>query len=624
VATTPTPVIGETPPSAALVSAQAKAMMLEKEVVEYTDRLFSQATEDPDYERECRETMRLVDYVYENRQWREGSRFSRNRPVMNKSARHAWELTALLTDLALDFQVSAGTLSGEYSQMQEMLNSLCLHWALKNYFEQRIYDVVLYGILHTGPAKLQWNSSLQGGMGDVQLVPIAPWQWATLGCGNDPQEAECIMYFPVVTKDHLIRRFGKTAMRVECDADFNNSLSGGFNRPSGISKSSWATMGSMLKKRMGVKASAGSDDPYPKAVLKEFWLTDDSRNEGSVTVTVGPADSNGEPLVNWAYRVEPGEMLYPRGRIICTAGGAVLEDAPNPYWHAKKPFPVFRPNRVPWKMSGNSVLKPWVEINNIINKILGGSLDSLYSINEPTLIGPKGALPKADWDALDPGAAGGKIATNNNAPGKLEFAKRAEFPFVAAMQYVDTLSKELDMSSTNSAISQALGKKQVPGEGSIDKILSSRSLPVRVQTRALTDFVEDTGFMGVSNMLQFYTAAHRVAILGQQGLSPSDFRPIYSQFYNQSAGMKPEEFVRKFQFVIKPDSTLATQRDDKVAIAIALQKQGVLSARGMFARLDPGFNFDKNQQELIAEAKIKIALGAVAAAATGKGQSHKK
>jgi hypothetical protein len=621
-ASTTTPVVGETPQGRATLSPD-KALRFEREIIDWTNQLFESATEEQSYQQEIKETLRLVDYVYGNKHWAAGSRYSRQKPVLPIARRHAWETASLLTDLALEFQVKNFDHADSHSDFEDMLNQLATHWALRNYFEARVYDVVMYGMLHTGPSKLQWNSTLNGGMGDVQLVPIAPWQFATLGCGTDTQEAECVIYYPVVTKDHLVRRFGRTAERVECDADSGDPLSGNFNRPANISKQSWSAMGPALKRSLGVRSAAGTNDPYPKAVLREFWFNDDSRNELSRTVTVGPSDSKGNPIVNWAYRVEPGEMLYPRGRVICTAGGCVMEDAPNPYWHAKKPFPVYRPLRLPWQMSGESMLKPWTLMNTTINKIMGGTLDSLYSINEPTLIAPKGAFPAGDWESLDPGAAGGKIKVNNNSPWKPDYAKKAEFPFAPAMQINDSIKKEMDMSSGASAMAQALNKKQVPGGDSLEMILSSRSLPVRLESRSLTYYVEEVGFMGISDMLQFYSVAHRVAILGAKGILPSDYRPIYSEIYNADSGMKPEEFVRRFQFTVKPDSTLASQRTDKIPVAMALRKQGDLSSRGMFNRIDPGFDYDKNEQELIHEAKIKLALGALNAAATGKKEKKK-
>jgi hypothetical protein len=624
VAATPTtPVIGEAPPSPVTLSPGA-ALKLEQDVVQWCEHLYTTATEDQDYQRECQETMRLIEYVYSDKHWNARSRYSRNRPVLPKAKRHAWETASLLTDLAIDFQIQTYDHFDRHSSFESILNELCTFWALRNDFEESIYDIVMYGLLHTGPAKIQWNSTLNGGMGDVQVVPVAPWQWVALGCGSQIRDAECVIYFPVTTKDHLIRRFGKTAERVECDADFGSALSGNFNRPASISKASWAGMSQTLRRKLGVKSSAGSDDPYPKAILKEAWLTDDSINERSYTVTVGPCDSSGEPSVNWAYRVEPGERLYPRGRVICWAGNCVLEDSPNPYWHSRKPFSLYRPLRLPWQMSGNSALKPWTLMNTTIDKIMGGMLDSLYAINEPTLVAPKGAFPAGDWESLDPGAAGGKIKYNNNSPKAPEFAKRAEFPFAPASQAIDQISKELDMSSGAAAMSQALNKKQVPGGDTLEMILSSRSLPIRLQSRALTGFVEDIGYMGTANILQFYSVAHRVAILGSRGISNSDFRPIYGSVYNTNSGLKPEEFVRKFQFTVKPESTLSSQRDNKIAIALQLRKMGDLSSKSLMEKLDPNFDFEKNRNELIEEARLKLLLGAAGAALTGKGQAKKK
>lgn len=625
-ATPTTPVIqsvGETPPSRSVLSP-SQARLLESDVVAWCERLYETATEDQEYQKDIRETLHLIEFVFEDKQWGERARFSRNKPVLNKAERHFWENASLLTDLALDFQVKSFDHLNDYDPFESMLNELCTHWAMKNFFEDRIYDVVLYGLLHTGPSKMQWNSSLNGGMGDVQLVPIAPWQWATLGCGAQPQDAECILYFVPQTKDYLVRRFGNTAMRVECDVDSGSALSGHFNRPAHINKQSWAAMGPALKRALGIKSAAGSDTPYPAALTKELWMNDSSRNEKSFTVTVGPSDSKGNPLVNWAYRVGPGELLYPRGRVICIAGGCVLEDQCNPYWHAKKPFPLYRPKRVPWAMNGRSSVKPWILMNATINKIVGGYLDSLYAINEPTLIAPKGAFPSGDWESLDPGAAGGKIKYNNNAPKAPEFAKRAEFPFGPAIQAIDMVSKELDMASGSSAIQQALNKKQVPGEGSLEMILSSRSLPVRLQSRALTSFIEDLGAMGVADILQFYSVSHRVAVLGEKGISASDFRPLYGSVYNLNSGMKPEEFVRKFQLAIRPDNTLTSQRNDKVQVAIALRRMGDLSSQGMYRVVQPGFDWERNKRELVDEAKTKLLIAAANAALTGKGQHGRK
>ena len=617
--TGPGSALGETPGSPALTRV-ANLIQLEADIIAFTDRLYEQATTDRDREREIRETSRTIDYL-EGRQWSSQARYARNRPVLNKVKRHFWDQVGLLTDLSLDYTVKLFDRLNDFSDFENLLNQLSVHWAQSNdvKFGDSLYDVILYGLLHTGPAKIQWNSRLAGGMGDCQLIPVAPWQWATLGAGFDPQDAECVLYFPVVTREHIARRFGKAlASRVQCDMESGSALSGHFNRPSHISKESWSRMGSGLRVSLGIKqSSSASDSPYPMAMSREYWLRDDATNDGSQTVCVGPADSRGMPAVNWAYLVEPGMALYPRGRIIVTAGGAVLEDGPNPYWHSKFPFPVFRPFRVPWRMSGSPMMKSWMQMNTVINTIMGGMLDHLNSVNEPTLVAPKGAFPSADWDALDPGAPGGKIKYNNNAPRAPEFAKRAEFPVAANLQYIQEVNKELDMSSGAAAMQAALGKKQVPGGDSLEMILSSRSLPVKVESRALAGFIEDGGWMVVADMLQFYSVAHRVSALGAQGITSSDYRPIYGEAIPE--GMKPEDFVRKFQGIVRRDTLLQSQKDTKIQYAFALAKMGKISDRMLFRILDENFDYETNKKELLEESVIKLKVAAAAASLQGKG-----
>jgi hypothetical protein len=606
----------DTPPPVAISPAHARE--LERGVVEYTDQIFSTITEDRDREREIRETSRILEFL-EGKQWGEGARRSRNRPVVNKLRRHFWDNVGLLTDLAIAFQVRMLDAPNDFNAFQKLLNDLITHWANFGDFGDRLYDVILYGLLHTGPAKIQWNSSLADGLGDVQLISIAPWQWGVIGAGTNPQDAECIVYYPVVTRDHIARRYGKElAARVEYDMEYNSALSGSnYHRPGKISAESWSRMGEALRISLGVKRSNTAGDAlYPMAMAKEFWLRDASVNESRNTVTVGPADSRGEPIVNWAYRVEPGMPLYPRGRVIVQAGGAVLEDSPSPYWHGKFPFPVFRPFRVPWKMSGDPMARSWMQMQRITNQIMGGVLDMIQAIIEPTLIGPKGAFPQADWDALDPGAAGGKIKYNNNAPRAPEYAKRAEIPGWV-FTYLQEVSREFDMSSGASAMQQALGKKQVPSGDSLEMILNTRSLPVKVESRSLASFIEEGGGMVIANILQFYSAAHRTRVLGGRGIVPADYRPIYGEMITE--GMEPEEFVRKFQGTVRRDTLLQAQKDQKIQIGLALSKMGKFSDRNLFRLLDDNFNFDANKDELLEEAKTRLIVAAAAAAMTGKG-----
>jgi hypothetical protein len=347
----------------------------EKEVVTWTDSLYSQVVEDREKEAEARDCQKILDFL-DGKQWPSKARHGRQRPVINKFHRHFFEAIGLLSDLALDFQIKLYDKQNDFSEFEFLLNQLSVHWAQRQYFEDRLYDIIMYGLVNSGPYKLQWNSALNGGLGDMELVSIAPWNFALVGAGNGQvQDAEAVIYHRPVTIEYLFRKYGKVATRVKADSTYSgNDSFGGTSeslRPSHISKETWSRIGENLKKILVGNQQQSASSHFPITMLKEYWLKDASVNETSESVIVGP-NKNGQPLYNWCYRVEPGEPLYPRGRVILTAGGCVLEDAPNPYWHAQFPFGIFRPYRVPWRLSGVSAVKPWMQMSTIMNKIYGG------------------------------------------------------------------------------------------------------------------------------------------------------------------------------------------------------------------------------------------------------------
>ena len=170
---------------------------------------------------------------------------------------------------------------------------------------------------------------------------------------------------------------------------------------------------------------------------------------------------------------------------------------------------------------------------------------------------------------------------------------------------------------------QALGKKQVPGGDSLEMILNSRSLPIRVESRSLAWYMEDGGSMVVANMLQFYSASHRMSILGTDGLSSSDFRPIYGHALPE--GMAGEEFVRRFQGTIKRDTLLQSQKAEQMQLAIALSKMGKISDEYLFKTLDlSNFSYADNVAQMLKEAKLKMMVAAANAQLQGKGKKQGK
>ena len=590
---------------------------LEQEIIAWSDSVYDEAERELADSREIRLTSRLIDYI-SGQQWNAKSRFGRSRPTVNRLFRQFVEMAGLLTDIAPDFQVKfhnedEGT---DFNKLQDLLNEMIVMWAGMTDFEMELTQSVMWALLHTGYAKVQWNPAMNNGMGDCEFLPLGPLNVMTIGAGNRMQDDECVIARWPATIESLRRAYGELADGVIADLE-NGDAGGEVVRPGRMSQSSWIRLTPQLKKLLGKQNQAqdGRRTRYPKAMLKQFWFRDGSKNEGSETKRVG------DERYNWSYMVEPGELWYPRGRFVIVAGGKVLQDGPNPYWHAMFPFAKLRLIRVPWNSNGVSPLEPIAMMSDIVNRINGGLMDMIRSVIEPRMIAPKAAFAQSVWDSLDPGAPGSKIMYNNNSPKSPEYPKPAELPaYVLAMK--QDVEKEQDMTSGASAINQTLQKKQVPGGDSLDMIMYSRSIPIRFMGRGLTSFLTDVGTMVMANKMQFETSKSRIKKFGTKGLTDGDFEPFYGQWMQK--GMQPEEFVRQAVFSIRKGSLLSIEKQDEVQVAFAMRKLGDLSRKGLYRKLGvPKADAEKIEGELMEEALLKAKLAGAAGAAPHKGGAKK-
>jgi hypothetical protein len=588
-------------------SSERPQATLEKEVLLWADSVYDEAEREQADSREIRLTSRLIDYI-SGQQWNAKSRYGRSRPTVNRLFRQFIEMAGLLTDIEPDFQVKFHNEDEQFYALQNLLNEMITMWARVTDFEMELTQAVMWALLHTGWAKIQWNPFMNNGMGSNEFMPLGPINVMTIGAGRNLQDDECVIARWPVTLEALIRTFGDVAVGVEPDLE-SSEPTGEVARPGKMSQASWVRLNPQLKKLLGKRNSSDAKrSRYPKAMLKQFWFKDSSKNETSVTKWVG------DQRYNWAYQVEPGMPWYPRGRFLICAGGKVLQDQCNPYWHAMFPFAKLRLIRVPWSPQGLSVLEPIAMMSDIVNRINGGIMDMIRAAIEPRIQAPKAAFAQSVWDSMDPGAPGSKIMYNNNTPREPSFPKPPELPaYVLTMK--QDVEKEQDMTSGGAAINQSLQKKQVPGGDSLEMIMNSRSIPIRFMGRGLSSFLTEAGSQVVANEMQFSTSKSRIKLFGTKGLTDADFEYPFGQFLQK--GMQPEEFVRQAVFSIRKGSLLAIEKQEEVQIAFAMVKLGVLSRKALYRKLGiPQAEQDRIEQELISEAKEKIAL----AQAAGGGQ----
>ena len=591
---------------------------MEGEVVAWADTALRQAEEEASTLLSNRLIPRIIQYLSGNQWPSRPTAYGSSRPVTNRMFRQYWEIISLLTDGKPEPEIKVFDGDDGYSEIQKTIGSMLEIWGAKPNYLDALQDIIGFGLLARGIGKVQWNPRLSGGMGDVEILSINPLNFYTLGGDGSVENAECVIETRMVTVAALIRRFGKLAEGIEPEPlGLPNSQ---VMRPRQLSTAEWSKLAPNMQRILGVKSGGGLPEQlFPMVRQRLYWMLDPAMNESGATVRVGPTGAN------WSYLVEPGMPLFPRGRCITVAGKRVLNDTCNPYFHAMHPYIEMIPLKPAWGTDGMSLMGNLIGPQDIINRIMAGLLETIKAGLTPTIITPQGAISRGDLDNISTTISGGKLEYNIMRTGgqKPEFRKQPETPQLA-LPFLNMTMREMDQTTGSAAVDAAAQKEQIPSHDTMEMIQNSRSGMVRLMGRRLEGFLNRGGQMVVSNMLQFYSVGHRVALLGEKGITASDFSPLYGSLLN--GGMMPEQFVRKFQFSIRPGSALSFDKETRAQMAVILAKDGKLSDQGMLRALNAaGANIDikTNTKELIEEAKIKIGLAALGAAAAGKGKGKK-
>lgn len=601
---------------------------LEHEVIEWSEKVVRQSNETQSQSSILRLVPKIINYLG-GQQWpSRPTAYGSSRPVTNRMFRQYWELVSLLTDgkpkpLIQCFDTDLG-----YSEIQTLLGKLIGIWGNKPDYQDTVQDIVGFGMLCRGIGKIQWNSRLNGGLGDVELISINPMNHYIVGGDGTIDAAELIREDRMVTIASLRRRYGKLAELIDYEADTSNIANIQTMKPNQLSSSEWSKLNPQMKQILGIKQGGVPEQIFPMVKLRQFWMYDAALNETGETVKMGVdvRDPNGG-LLPWGYIVEPGMPLYPRGRLVVTAGKRVMDDTCNPYYHATFPYVDFTPLKTGYLPDGMSLMGNQIGPQDILNRIMAGLLETIKAGLIPTIITPRNSISRADLDNISTTISGGKLEYNPNSASPPSFRPQPQVPTLA-LSFAQMVKQEMDESTGSAAVDAAAQKDQIPSHDTMELIQNSRSSLVRVMGRSLERFLSRGGNLVISNMLQFYTLGHRVSLLGDKGISKMDFQgPIYGSML--SGSMLPEDFVRKFQFTIVPGSALSFDKDQIAQALMALRRTGDLSRNRMYAGLNdigPSFSLDTklNDQELMDEAVLKLKMAAAASQAASAGQPQQE
>lgn len=371
------------------------------------------------------------------------------------------------------------------------------------------------------------------------------------------QESEYLVTEEIRSKASMFEQFGITRSlqdRVESmkpDADYSNMPDTTATNRGFVSN---AILG--MFRRQGRKPRVTAS-PIERVVCRHTWFKD------------WPRDPETLQPKRWVEQ-RTGHMVPAKRMIrhVVSAGGRVLVDQPNPYWHGHYPHEI-----LDWGMElehpwGQSDVKQFRRIQEALNKLASEILRNTSLNNNFKAI--------MDFNALD----SDQMAKLSNKPmitllkrpgSDVRFEGPPSLP-AYLFQIITFLVQSMEMVS-------GLGEVMKGGASGVTSGLAIESLQIQAQTiirlqaRNLEGFLSRLWNKGIAGIFQYYNVDRVLSLVG-----PSDEIESYTfrRFAFLHGIQDPRKAFEDFGLRVNPGSSLAATKVQRAVLAGNLFRMGLL------------------------------------------------
>lgn len=439
-------------------------------------------------------------------------------------------------------------------------------------------------VTRTAYAQVVWNPTLCDGLGDIDVIVRDPRDVIPIRPNSKVgiQDALGVVLRSRNTVNWGRARYPEKAEKIQAVNE-------------GGQLGNWASRAMVSSPQLDYLDSQASK-PRTAAELAiptydhfEIYVRDNSINASKARKWVGPGP---EGEHEWGYWVEPGESLYPRGRLIVVANlNVVLYDGGNPYFHGMFPVIKLTLDPWPWTFLGKSAIADCKEDWKAQNEIRQGVFDMIRKALKPGVIANKNTVNRNVLQKFDSSEPGFKLMVNPSAGNGLVLEQPQPLPdYVIGMldkydQNIDHVMGVLDM--------RALAQLQQLSAVDIESLLEHLGPSVRTKGRILEVFLRELGMMMISNFFQFYTVPRRVQILGREGIDFEDFDfdpgnlvPSKTESDPASRGRRAYDHSKNFKYFIAPNSLLSLAKQQDKMMYLQLFRMSVIDAQTLLEKLE--------------------------------------
>ncbi len=311
----------------------------------------------------------------------------------------------------------------------------------------------------------------------------------------------------------------------------------------------------------------------PEIQVLDCWIRDSSVAESYLEMDSTDPEYPGKVPVtdSEGNAVRSFEPIYPSGRHIVIAGGAVVHDAPNEYDHGEFPYVAQFCHRVPGELWCISFLENLIEPQRMVNKMYGILMESAALSANAQWRYPRGSLDDA---AVLTGEQGMRFEYNAQ-PGIAPPERLPGLPAPAFLIHVlEMARRDMDDISGSHDVSEGRKPSGITAGVAIESLQEAGQTRIRPLVRHLEKAVKKVSEQRFALMQQFMDEAKTIRITDDE---------TGQEKYLQ---VTPEMIRGQFEVEVVPGSSLPKNRDARFRQALGLKKEGVFDEQAVLEYTD--------------------------------------
>lgn len=408
-----------------------------------------------------------------------------------------------------------------------------------NEHRSNLQNAVCFG---TGYLVEDFDKGYWGTHGDIRLRPFGPEDvtFVQLPKNHDIQQAYMVIIREELPINLAKAQYKNIASALTPDREAPGWLMKGLRKMQSL-------MGGSPALRVGGPAQRKQEGSFPTVDIYHAYVVDRSINLSGAPVVMGSHDTNwsynvpalGDPMPTgltnpatgqeWTRAADENDCkLFPLRRYCIFSRTAVSYDGSSPWWHGQTPVARMRFNDWAWEALGKSLLSDARTMQDGIVALMRCIEDASAARLDPPCIYDDQLTSEGFAKAFNPRMAGTRAAGNLQQGDLLKFPVPWQHYDVPAgiYEWIKSQEQRINHQMGTPDLVAIAKAKQVPGEGTLEKLMEMAGPLVQDMVRALEQPLHQLGNWRLAYYLQFYTRGRIIQVTGpDQNEEDWEFKP---------------------------------------------------------------------------------------------------